>query len=190
MKKLESDYYYHLVNKNANLDIGLLSPEYMYTHRMFDLFDKSVDKYRERLVNGWRIYPHINEQDLSREEIYNGINKFRNSKDGNSAIYFFRYPPYKDLGANMSKILDNKKIIRIDINNEITKSYIKYIDWGHEGSFTGNKKLTREYYTNVTPKEYFSKYDDNANILFAALNHIAIYTKYGYIPRKCLDIIM
>lgn len=182
-------YFYHLIPDTVKLDkYGLISPDYMYKHNMMDLYMKSVDKYRNRLCSGWNIYPNKRPEGLTPDEIYNGINKFRKSMDGNNQIYFFKYPPYKELGPRMADILSHKRVVRININNPRVKKYIKDIDWGWDGSNTDNRKLNRSYYENISYADYFKKYNDNASMNFAMLNHISITPKNGYLPLEILDI--
>ena len=40
-------YFYHIVDRDADLSVGLLSLKYMYDHKMFVEFDEYADKYRE-----------------------------------------------------------------------------------------------------------------------------------------------
>lgn len=179
-------YFYHLFPKNIDLTkYGLVSLEFLYSHKMYKEFDYYTQKYRDRLVNGWKYYPHKKPEDLTREEIINGLKKFR-GEDGTNAIYFFRYPPYKELGPKMNNILSHKYIYRIDINDPETQKYIKYIDWGYEGSNSDNKKLTREYYEQINSIDYFSNYKDNNPMNFAALNHISIIPKDHFLPAHIL----
>lgn len=189
MNNTKHFYFYHLLNKDVKLtEKGLISLDYMYNNDMIDLYNKNSSKYRDRLTKGWEIYPDKDPSKLSSEEVYNGINKFRNTLDGNNQIYFFRYPPNNNLGKNMKQILKYKNIIRIDLDDEETRSYIKNIDWGYDMSFTGNKKMNEKYYRDISEEEYFSKYDDDKIPLFSTLNHISITPKYGYIPLKVLDV--
>lgn len=193
-EKLSSEhfYFYHLLPKDVTLDEhGLKTPDYVYNvEHNIPLYLKMTDKYRDRLVskNGWNIYPGKEADELTPEEIYEGINKFREDPRGNNQIYMFRFPPTKDLGPNMEKILDTKKIIRIDLNDPKVKPYIHNIFWGYDGSYTGNKKLDRSFYENISQKDYFSKYDDNSKMSFAPLNHISIDPENGYLPLDILDV--
>ena len=168
----------------------LTSLAYQYHHDK-ELFKQNSDKYRVRLCNSWNIYPGRDPESLSIEEIYEGINKFRNSDDGCNQIYFFKYPPYKQLGPKMANILNNKKIYQININNPIIKDNIKFIDYGYDFSNNDSKQLTSEYYDNITPNEYFSKYEENNKnkLIFASLNHISISFKNESIPITLLNLI-
>lgn len=200
------EFFYHLVNKDADISLGLVSLEYMFTHHMTDLYDKSTEKYRLRLVSkdGWNIYSNKSEKELTRREVYdginnfrrdivrevyNGINKFHQDMSGNNRIYFFKFPPYNELGYNMKNLLKLKNILRIDIEDAETKKWISDIDWGYNNSFTGDKKLDMNWYKNISYEDYFKKYNDSSKMIFASLNHIAIIPRYGYIPRKCLTLI-
>lgn len=178
--------FYHLVPKNIKLtENGLLSLEYMYTHNMHKEFLKSTEKYRDRICNAWGIYVDKNPSDLTEEEIIKALRQFR-GKDGLNTIYFFKYPPYKKLGKRMEDLLSYKKCYSIDLNDEITKAYIKSIDWGYFHSDTRNKALTKTYYENISYSDYFKDYDDNATMLFATLNHISIVPVDGYLPLHIL----
>lgn len=185
---VERLYFYHLIPKNVKLDSkGLKTPEYVYkVENNKKLYLDMVDKYRYRLCNGWDIYPKRDPDSLAPKEIYDGINKFRDDPDGNNQIYMFRYPPSPDLGPNMREVLKDKVIYAFDILDPKNKEYIKKINWGFEGSHTGNEALTREYYENITEEEYFANYDDNAKMLFASLNHISVNPVKGYIPTSRL----
>jgi hypothetical protein len=94
IKLNEPLYFYHLVNKDANLENGLISLQYMYDNKMYDLFDKNVLKYKDRIINDWNIDKYKNKKDLTREEYIDALNIFRGN-EGCNYIYFFRYPPYK-----------------------------------------------------------------------------------------------
>ena len=176
------NYFYHLLPKGLNID-KITSLDYQYHHDKA-LFHKNSYKYRDRLCNGWGIYPGRNPKDLTDKEVYEGINKFRKTLQGNNQIYLFKYPLYKDLGPQMRKILDDKDIYRLDINDIRVRKLLMDVDWGWEGSNTDNRKLSADYYANVTPEEYFSKYTEKSNgqPLFAPLNHISITPMNGYIP--------
>lgn len=77
---------------------------------------------------------------------------------------FLKYPPYKELGPNISNLLKEKDIYRININDEQLIKNMKDIDYS---------ELTREYYEQVTKEEYFKNYDDNLEI-YNSLNYITI----------------
>jgi len=183
-----SFYFYHLLPKSTELNSkGLLSLEYMYNNNI-KLFNKNSFKYRDRLCNGWGIYQNKNPNELTSKEVHDGINKFRQSTDGCNQIYFFKFPPYQGLGTNMKNVLSYKKIIRIDLDDKLTKSYIKDIDWGYYMSYTGNAHLTEDYYRNISEEEYFKNYDDTNKMLFAPINHISIIPKKDYLPLHILEI--
>lgn len=180
-------YFYHLLPKNIKLTkYGLVSLQFMYDNKMYKEFDYYTDKYRDRLVNAWGYYPDKNPKKLTREEIIDGLKKFR-GENGLNAIYFFRYPPYKKLGPRMEDILNHKNIYRIDLNDPEVQKYIQLIDWGYENSHSNNKKLNREYYEQISSNQYFKKYNDSVKINFAALNHISIIPLYNYIPAHLLE---
>ena len=180
--------FYHLAPKNNNINNnGLVSLEYYYQHSS-TLYKHFTMKYRTRLIHNWKIYPNIqNEKDLTLDQIHEGINIYRQSEDGNNMIYFFKFLPYKDLGANMNNILKNKEAFKIDIDDPYTKTFIKEIQWGYWLSDSRNRKLNRHYYQNIDEDEYFSKYNDNDKILFKNLNHIAIIPKKNFLPRQILE---
>ena len=183
-------YFYHMIDKNISLDDkGLKTPDYVLkVEHNEELYLKMTDKYRNRLVSpdGWNIYPDKQPDELTTDEIYNGINSFRGDSRGNNQIYMFRYPPTKELGPNMRAVLDTKDIYAFDINDPNNSKYINNINWGFDGSFTGNKPLSKDWYENISQDDYFSKYDDNGKMLFASLNHISIDPTLGYLPLSCL----
>lgn len=49
-------------------------------------------------------------------------------------------------------------------------------------------ELTRDYYENISSKEYFAHYDDNSKDrpLFASINHIGVIFKDGICPKEFL----
>lgn len=176
-------FFYHLLPKNITLDkFGIVSPEFFWRNDNIEEYLKAVDKYRNRLVYDWKIYPNKKPEELTPQEIYNGINIFRRDREGNNRIYLFRYLPYKELGPNMEKLLENKKAYQIDIESSLSRKYIEKIDWGYWMSFSGNRKLNRHYFAHVSEEEYFQYYNDNDNPLFKSLNHIAIIPKLSYMP--------
>lgn len=181
-------YFYHVVNKNADLSRGLLSLEYMYQHKLFDLFDGSVNKYKRRIVKDWNIakYKNRDEESLSREEILDALKIFRGDF-GTSYIYFFKYPPYKELGKKMEELLKVKDIYRININDEAVQKNIKNIFYGYENSSSDSKILNKSYYENISKEEYFSNYDDKLSMNFARLNHISIAFKDEFCPIEFLE---
>ena len=180
-------YFYHLVNKNMDTNIGLFSLQYMYDHKLCDLFDQSVSKYKERIVNGWnKKYLGRNKNSLTREEILDALILFRGPY-GTKYIYFFRFPPYKELGPNMEEVLNAKDIYRIDIHDETIQKYFLDIDYGYEQSHSDHRKLNKSFYEAVTKYDYFSDYDDNENMIFTSLNHIGIAFKDDYCPISILE---
>lgn len=180
-------YFYHLVNKNADLSHGIISLQYMYDHKLYDLFDKYVDKYKERIVSSWNItkYKNRSKDSLTREEILDALNIFR-GKYGTSYIYFFKYPPTEKLGTRMKNLLKYKDIYRIDINNEEIQKNIIDIFYGYDKSNSDNKKLTKDYYENISEEEYFSKYNDSLTLNFSMLNHIGIAFKDNHCLKEFL----
>ena len=104
--------------------------------------------------------------------------------DGNNRIYLFRYLPYRDLGINMSKLLDSKRAFKIDIESSNSRQYIKRIDWGYWMNDSRNRRLNRHYYINVDKDDYFKYYDDNDSMSFRTLNHIAIIPKNNRLPLR------
>ena len=178
-------YFYHMVPKGSDVSVGLLSP---YGLAKIDktLALKALDKYRDRMVSGWKIYPGRDPSSITLNELISGLEKFRD-KGGSREIYFFRYPPDDSLGHNMKEILKNKDIYRIDLMDKELQRHIERIYWGSFGSFSGNKELTEEYYRTVTRKEYFKDYKDNPKAgvpLFAPIPHIGIVFKNGICPAK------
>jgi len=184
-------YFYHLVPKKANISKGLLAPYAMNKFGMEKELSFSLDKYRNRLVDtdAWNIYPNRDPKSLSNEEILNGINQFRKSEDGSKYIYFFRYPPYKELGKHMENILREKDIYRINLNDKELQKNILDISWGWIGSNTDNQAVNKKWYETIKPEKYFAGYNDNpkdGTPLFAPLVHIGVAFKDGICPRKCL----
>ena len=182
-------YFYHMIDKSVKLDDkGLKTPDYVLTKEHDeDLYLKMTEKYRYRLTHGWNIYPDKKPEDLTSDQVYDGINQFRKSKRGNNQIYMFRYPPYKELGPHMADLLKDKEIYAFDINDPNNQKYINAIDWGWDGSNTDNEKLNRQWYENISKEDYFKKYDDNGKPLFAPLNHISIDPSKGFLPLSCLQ---
>ncbi len=179
-------YFYHLVNKDANINPGLISLQYMYNKKMYDLFDKSVLKYKERIINDWNINKYKGKESLSREDYIDALNIFR-GHHGSNYIYFFRYPLYKKLGSKINELSKYKDIYRININDEELQKRILDIFYGFDMSNSDNKMLDKKYYENVTKNEYFSNYDDNEEMNFSKLNHIAISFSGCYCPKKFLE---
>lgn len=178
-------YFYHMVDSGANLSKGLLSLGYMY-HHSESLFLKNASKYRDRLCNGWDIYPGRDPKSLTAEEIYEGIKKFRNEDNLNS-IYFFRYPPYSSLDKRFDRLYKYKKLYRININDTKVKSIIKNINYGWIDSNTYSDPLDRKYYETISPEDYFNNFDPDKGLLFSTLHHISIEVKNGYIPMRLLE---
>ena len=181
----EKFYFYHLLPKGSDVSKGILSLEYFYNHDI-DKFIENSSKYRERLCGGWGIYPSRNPDSLAPDEIYDGINKFRESKDGCNQIYLFRFPPYVELGKQMADILDSKDIYRVDVNKLLKDGVITDIDYGYVDSYSANDKLDALYYKHVSFYDYFKNYteDDPNRLLFSYMNHISVMPKSGYIPKK------
>ncbi len=188
IKLNEPLYFYHVVDKNANLSIGLLSLQYMYDNKMYDLFDKNAEKYKSRITNSWNIekYKGREESSLTREEIIDALNIFRGNY-GSSYIYFFKFPPYKSLGKKIEELLKVKDIYRININDENVQKITKEIFYGFNGSNSDNKILNRKYYETITKEEYFKNYDDTLIMNFSKLNHISIAFENNYCPIKYLE---
>lgn len=178
-------YFYHVAPRSLKGRGDLYSLQYLYDHKIYDLFDKYTDKYRNRIVYDWGYHKNKKPEQLTREEILSALKKFRKTSNLNQ-IYFFRYPPTPDMGNHMANILGDKKIYAIDINNPEVKKYIDYIDWGFEGSNSNNKKLSRRYYEEISIDDYFDNYDDSAVMNYASLNHISISFKNGYCPGYLL----
>ncbi len=180
-------YFYHLVNKDADTNKGLLSLQYMYDHKLYKLFDQSVIKYKERIVNGWnKKYLNRDKNSLTREDILDALTLFR-GPFGTNYIYFFKYLPYKELGPKMEQVLKAKDIYRIDINNEEIQKYFLDIDYGYEQSHSDHKRLNKIFYETVTEENYFSNYNESDDMIFKSLNHIGIAFKDGYCPITLLE---
>lgn len=179
-------YFYHLVNKDSNMSNGLISLQYMYNHKMYDLFDKYVLKYKTTITDNWNIPKYKGKKVLTREEYIDGLNTFC-GKYGSNYIYFFKYAPFSSLGSKIRELLKYKDIYRININDEELQKYITDIFYGFDISNSDNKELNKKYYENITEKEYFSKYDDNLEMYFSTLNHISISFKDGFCPLKFLE---
>lgn len=187
IKLNEPLYFYHVVNKNADLSKGLLSLQYMYDNKMYDLFDKNADKYKNRIVDSWDLeYNGRDEKTLTREEIIDALNTFRGSY-GSRYIYFFRYPLYKGLGKRINNLLNTKDIYRININDEEIQKRIKDIFYGFDKSNSDNKLLDKNYYETISKKEYFKDYNDNIEMNFSMLNHISIAFENDYCPIEFLE---
>lgn len=181
-----SMYFYHLVNKEASIDKGLISLQYMYDNKLYDLFDKNASKYIKRITDDWNIPKYKNKKSLTREEIIDALNIFR-GKYGSNYIYFFLYPPYKALGTRINELSKYKDIYKIDIDNPELNEYITDIFYGYDMSNSDNLLLDYNYYKNISREDYFKKYDDNIPMNFSRLNHISISFKDGYCPNKFLE---
>lgn len=179
-------YFYHLVDKNADMSKGIISLQYMYDNKMDDLFDKNIIKYKDRIINDWNIEKYKGKDNLTRSEYIDALNIFR-GENGTNYIYFFRYPPYKSLGNKINELAKYKDIYRVDINNVKVKKIIKDIFYGYDMSNSDNKLLDKKYYEKISKEEYFAKYDDSLLMNFSTLNHIGISFKDGYCPRELID---
>lgn len=187
----DSFYFYHMVPAGTDVCDGLLSPYALSKLGKHEKSLNALDKYRNRMVDGWNIYPHKNPEELTEEELLEGLEKFR-GEGGSKTIYFFRYPPTSDLGNNMADILKNKDIYRIDINDKEIKKYIVKIDYGYHNSNSDEEKYDREFYENISKEDYFKDYDDNPGknkLLFASIPHIGIIFKDGICPRKFITMV-
>lgn len=120
---------------------------------------------------------------MTREECIDALNIFR-GKYGSNYIYFFKYPPYKNLDNKINELSKYKDIYRININDEEVQKLITDIFYGYDMSNSINKPLTKKYYENISKKEYFSKYDDTLLMNFSTLNHISVSFKNGYCPKQ------
>lgn len=187
IKLNEPLYFYHVINKDADLSKGILSLKYMYDNKLFKLFDKNIEKYKTRITDDWNIekYNNRDKETLTREEIIDALNIFR-GENGTSYIYFFKFPLYKELGRKIDELLKVKDIYRININDEEVQRNIKDIFYGYDESNSDNKVLNKKYYENVTKEEYFKKYDDSITMNFSKLNHISIAFKNDYCPIEFL----
>ena len=179
-------YFYHLVNKTSNMNQGLLSLQYMYNHKMFDLFDKNALKYKNRITGNWNILKYQGKENLTREEYIDALEQFRGN-NGANYIYFFRFPPYKKLGQKIEELSKYKDIYRININDVQVQKIIENIFYGNDMSSTDNKLLDKTYYESIEPRTYFSKYNDKLEMNFSTLNHIGISFKNGCCPLKLLE---
>lgn len=186
IKTNEPLYFYHLVNKDVNMNNGLISLQYMYDNKMFELFDKNVLKYKERVLNDWNVEKYKGKKELSREEYIDALKIFR-GEYGANYIYFFRFPPSKSLGQKINELSNYKDIYRININDEEVQKYITDIFYGFDMSNSDNKVLNKKYYETISKDEYFSKYNDNISMNFSMLNHIGISFKNGNCPLKFLE---
>ena len=192
-KRNSSDnfFFYHMVPKGTDVSKGLLAPAALSKLGMQTELDNALNKYRERMVKGWRIYPDKLPEELTTDELITGLEKFR-GEGGARTIYFFRYPPTKILGKNMADILKEKDIYRIDLNDPEIQKFIDKVDWGNYLSNTDNPAYNKQWYENISEKDYFSNYDDNpANgmPLFASIPHIGVAFKDGICPREFLTLV-
>lgn len=179
-------YFYHLVDKDADMSMGLISLQYMYDNKMYDLFDKNVIKYKDRIINDWNIKKFKGKNTLTREEYIDALNTFR-GENGANYIYFFRYAPYKNLGNKIKELSKYKDIYRININDEVVQKSITDIFYGYDLSNNNNKLLDKKYYESISKEEYFSNYDDNLLMNFSTLNHIGISFNKGSCPLSFLE---
>ena len=179
-------YFYHLVNKNVDMNNGLISLQYMYDHNMYELFDKYVLKYKNRIINDWNLEKYKGKTNLTHEKYIDALNIFR-GEYGSNYIYFFKFPPYKKLGNRINELSKYKDIYRININDEEVQKHINNIFYGFDMSNSNNKVLDKKYYEKISEQEYFSKYDDSIPMNYSKLNHIGISFKNGNCPLKFLE---
>lgn len=184
----EPCYFYHIIDKEADITKGILSLKYMYDNKMYELFDKHAEKYKYRIVSSWNIekYKGRKEETLTRSEIIDALEIFR-GQYGPSYIYFFKFPPQKTLGKKMGKILKDKNIYRININDEELILKIKDIFYGLNIQEVDKTILTKSYYEKITPEEYFKNYDDTLEMNFNTLNHISIAFIDDYCPNSFIE---
>lgn len=181
-------YFYHLLPKDADLSIGIISLEYQYKYDK-EMFLDNSSKYRYRLVGPWNIYPDRDPDTLSAKEIADGIRKFREDpKNGLNRIYLFRYPPYINLGPRMKQMLNDKVLVQVDLND--LRKHLIDIDYGFNGSDNRNKRLNENWYRNISIHEYFENYTERGNQpLFASLNHISVAPKsFRISPRYIMQV--
>jgi RimJ/RimL family protein N-acetyltransferase len=192
IEELENSFYfYHMVPAGTNVSRGLLSPHALVKFGMHKEAGNALSKYRNRMVDGWNVYPNRKAEELTEDELINGLEKFR-GEGGSREIYFFKYPPTAELGRNMADILKEKDIYRIDLNNKDIMKYIDRIDWGYVDACRDNKPYDRKFYEDITTEEYFSKYNDDGDKdkpLFATIPHIGIVFKYGICPNEFITMI-
>ena len=179
-------YFYHLVPKSADISKGLLSPYAAQKSGNTELLGNMLNKYRARMVSGWKYYPDKKPEDLTIDELLAGLNRFR-GKDGDKCIYFFKYPPYKDLGNYMQGYIDTHDIYRININDPGLKKHIIRIDWGWVNSDNDAEPRNADFYRYITRDEYFADYTDkpkDGRPPFAPISHIGIAFKDGVCPTR------
>lgn len=87
----------------------------------------------------------------------------------------------------MDEILKSKDIYRLNINDEEVMLMIDDIFYNFDISNRDNKLLNKSYYENVSLEEYFSKYSDQDEMVFANLNHIAVSFTNDFCPSKFLE---
>ncbi len=179
-------YFYHLINKDADMSKGIISLQYMYDHKMYELFDENALKYKDRILDSWNLEKYKGKTKLSREEYIDALNIFR-GKFGSNYIYFFKYAPYKGLGNKIKELSKYKDIYRININDEEVQKSITDIFYGFDMSNSDNNLLNKKYYENIKEEDYFSRYDDALTMNFSTLNHISISFKGGNCPLKFLE---
>ena len=76
--------------------------------------------------------------------------------DGASAIDFFRYPPFKNVGSKIKELSKEKDIYWIDLYNPKVKEHIENIFWGFDLNEQTSKLLDRTYYENISVTDYFN----------------------------------
>lgn len=179
-------YFYHLVPKGSDVTKnGVVTLQWQWQHDK-KAFKKNSDKYRDRLVGAWGIYPNRSPESLSDTEVLEGIKTFRGNEDGADRIYMFAYPPYNALGDKMRDVLKGKDLYCVNISSKEVKKYISTVYWGYRNSDGRNEELDKRWYADVSKEEYFKDYsEENGGLLFAPLNHIAVVPKNGCIPASC-----
>lgn len=185
-------YFYHLAPIGIDLHEGLMSPTALHESGRHQECIAALEKYRERMVYGWAIFPGRDPYKLTETELLRGLEKFR-GVGGGRTIYFFRYLPQSYLGKGMNNVIKHKDGYRINLDDPGLKKCIESISWGWVDSYTQNIPYSEDYYRKVTEKEYFSKYNDNpqdGTPRFAPIPHIGITFYDGICPRKFLTKVM
>lgn len=180
--------FYHMVPKGTDISKGLLAPKAMVDLKMYDTANNALNKYRERMCWHWKFYPKKKPEELTLAELLHGLERFR-GKGGSRAIYFFRFPPTKELGKNMTEILDTHDIYRINLKDKELQKHIERVDWGYLDSNNDNPPYDQSYYERVSEEEYFIRYQDmrtDDKPLFSPIAHIGVIFKNGICPREFL----
>ena len=184
------NFYYMLYDPNKSKQLtGIMTPNYLYKHRKFDVLDDILDPYRRVIIFKWGMYNYTDPKYLNREEIMDAIN-IRGGADILNSIYLLRFIPSVTLGPKMKELLSDCRIFKLNLNDiKIDKFTNNSINWGWDVKIP--RKLNRMYYDQVTYDEYVRNYRENILYnkieLFSHFNRVQIKINDGIIPIDLIE---